>query len=324
MMKLLNRKVGKYNMIIDKRELKDIPQGYKQTFQNRWSNNISKNQILTERYEDKITDRDIEMLKFIAQFRFVTGEQVFRMLMIKDLTDKEQTSENSIVIRLDKLVKKRLINRFMLDLNVQPEIHEDALSMYCLDYGGKLLLENYTNDEFLMGWKPAEFNICSADVIANDIAIVDIYLKILESVGEKLVAFHTRVAMCYDKQYVLFPFEFTIQHNGELKYFLGDTMTALEVMSKFRTKIDKFDKILSSNAWKKYYPEDSNQPMLLFFVEDMNSANEVARMTAETGIDRFRVTTDDLFKKEMSIAFMSYKEGELKQGKSAVFTKETI
>lgn len=311
-------------MIIDKTELKDIPQGYKQTFKNRWTNNISKNQILTERYEDKITDRDIEMLKFIAKFRFVTAEQVYKMLMICDLTDKEQTSENSILIRLDKLVKKRLVNRFMLDLNVQPELHEDALAFFCLDYGGKLLLDNYITDESLIGWKPAEVNICSGDVVARDIQIVDIYLKVLEAVGSKLVAFNTKVPMCYEKQYISFPIEFTIEHNGELKYFLGDYMTSLEVMSKFRTKIDKFDRILSTNAWKKYYPEDSNQPMLLFFTEDNNSALDIARMTVETGIDRFRITTDELLKGDLSIAFMSYKEGNLKQVKASVFTKETI
>lgn len=311
-------------MIIDKTELKDIPQGFKQTFKNKWSNNISKNQILTERYEDKITDRDIEMLKFIAKFRFVTAEQVFKMLMISDLTDKEQTSENSILTRLDKLVKKRLLNRFMLDMNIQPEISDDALAFFCLDYGGKLLLDNYVTDESLIGWKPAEVNICSGDVVARDLQIVDIYLKVLESVGSKLVAFNTRVPMCFEKQYVLFPFEFTIQHNGELKYFLGDYMSSLDVMSKFRTKIDKFDRILSTNAWRKYYPEDANQPMLLFFTEGKNDAEDIARMTSETGIDRFRITTEDLLEGDLSTAFMAYKEGELKQVKASVFTKDSI
>ena len=311
-------------MLIDKSQLKEVPLNYKQTFQNRWSNNISKNQILTERYEDKITDRDIGMIKFIAKFKFATAEQVYKSLMLEGLTDQELTSINSVAIRLEKLVKKRLLNKFMLDEAIQPEIHDDALDIYCLDYGGKLLLENYTTDESLVGWKPFETNICSADVIVNDLIVVDIYLRLLESVGDKLVAFNKNLTMCYDRQYIVFPFEFTIKHNGELKYFLGDYMTAIDVMSTFRTKIDKFERILGTNAWKKYYPEDSNQPMLFFFTEDMNSAKEIAIMTQETGIDRFRVTTEDLMNENLSVAFMNYKEGELKQGKSTVFSKETI
>lgn len=311
-------------MIVEKSQLRDIPSYYKQTFQNRFSNNISKNQILVERTEDKITDRDIEMIQFLAKFRFASAEQVYRMLVIKKATDIEQSSENSIATRLDKLVKKRLVNKFMMDRDVMPEIHEDALCLYCLDYGGKLLLENYTRDESLLGWKPAEANVCSGEIISSTLGTVEVYLKVLDAVGDKLKSFNTRLFMGHDKQYVLFPFEFAIEHNMELKYFIGDSLSALEVSTKFRTKIDKYDTILSSNAWRKYYPDDANQPMLLFFTEDMMSAEEIARMTTETGIDRFRVTTDELMEGPLEDAFMSYKEGVLKRGKSPVFGKETL
>ena len=47
-------------------------------------------------------------------------------------------------------------------------------------------------------------------------------------------------------------------------------------------------------------------------------------MTTETGIDRFRVTTDELMEGPLEDAFMSYKEGVLKRGKSPVFGKETL
>ena len=90
--------------IMNVEELQNVPSTYKQTFQNKFTNSIDKNKVVSAKYDGDITDRDIEIVKFLLSGRFATLEQIYRYL---ELTGNlgEQTSENSIRVRLDKLVQ---------------------------------------------------------------------------------------------------------------------------------------------------------------------------------------------------------------------------
>lgn len=107
-------------------ELQNVPSTYKQTFQNKFTNTIDKGKVVSAKYDGDITDRDIEIVKFLFSCRFATVEQIYRYL---ELTGNlgEQTSVNSIKVRLDKLVQLyRVLNKFMLS-----SIEEDRSRFRC-------------------------------------------------------------------------------------------------------------------------------------------------------------------------------------------------
>ena len=83
--------------IMSVEELQNVSSTYKQTFQNKFTNSIDKSKVVNAKYEGDITDRDIEIVKFLFSCRFATSKQIYRYL---ELTGNlgEQTSENSIKV----------------------------------------------------------------------------------------------------------------------------------------------------------------------------------------------------------------------------------
>ena len=57
-----------------------IPADLKQTFENKFSINVGKNEIIKMKNNNVITDRDVAITKFLFQFRFATVDQIYRFL----------------------------------------------------------------------------------------------------------------------------------------------------------------------------------------------------------------------------------------------------
>ena len=107
-------------------ELIDMPDSYRQVFQNKFTTNIDKYKIISEKYEGNITDRDVEIVKFIFKSRFATAHQVYEYLKAAKIID-ETASENSIKIRMDKLISLyRVLNKFMLSSFESESLESDA------------------------------------------------------------------------------------------------------------------------------------------------------------------------------------------------------
>ena len=73
-------------------EMIDMPDTYKQVFQNKFTSNIDKDKIISEKYEGNITDRDVEIVKYLFTCRFATAHQVYEHLRVLNVID-ENASE---------------------------------------------------------------------------------------------------------------------------------------------------------------------------------------------------------------------------------------
>ena len=237
-----------------------IPAGYKQTFQNKFTSSISKNEVIKMKNEGKLTDRDLEIAKFLFKFRFATVEQIYTYLKaINCLTQKKanegeevtETSINSIKSRLDKLVQNRILNKFMLSIVEEDRINQEALCIYCLDLGGKFLLTNYTNED-TTDWYVTT-NLKASEIISKDLFTTQFYLRLLETCGGKIVYFETTPLRKCDKVNIVPTFEFSIKSNGEVKYFIGEVAREFDVPVHFRKKAEKLERLMETNAWRKYY-----------------------------------------------------------------------
>ena len=269
-------------------ELRDVPTTYKQVFINTFTNSVDKTKTISAKYNDAITDRDIDIAEFLFQFRYATISQIYKYLELKNNLG-EDTTEASLKIRLDKLVKiYRVLNKFVLSPYDCSGFENGELEFYCLDLGGQFLLYNFTNqsETNIINWRPKNANIHTPETVYRDIRIVDFYLKLLDVFGQDLVYFQPYKHMSYDKKQTIVTFDFCIDKDqyGDYKYFIGQLYTLIK---------------------------DS----------EMESAIDLAKSVSLRKIERYRITTIDRVKDDLSTAFMVYDNGELKVGKSQFFEK---
>lgn len=306
-------------------ELIDMPDSFQQVFQNKFTNNIDKDKIISEQYEGNITKRDIEIVRFLFKCRFATANQVYRYLRAINVVD-DTSSESSIKIRMDKLIGLyRVLNKFMLSSYESSGIESDALEIYCVDLGGKFLMHNFSSEtlEEVRGWKPRTANLQMASSIAKDLCVADFYIKVTEIFGKKLDFFNTYKKVLCDGEPMTFTFDFCVDTDGEKKYFVGHRVREIDLISKFGEQADKIEALMSTPGWKKYYAETEIAPMLIFITDDDYNAQEVARSVSKRKIDRYRVTTLERASGDLSVAFMSYDSDtdQLKLSRSSLFMK---
>lgn len=269
-----------------------IPEGLKQVFQNDFTNNISKNELIKMRNEERITDRDLEIIKFLFKFKFATLKQIISYLQCLNI----QVTEMVLRARLEKLIQYRVLNRFMFSDEKGSHIHiqSDALVIYCLDIGGKFILTNYSSED-TYGWSINE-NMRTSENISKNLMTVEFYLKILCICPNKLVYFNINPELSLARMVVSPSFEMCIKVNGEKKYFLGEFARDYDLNLNFRQKSIKFENILMTNAWKKYYFDTEKPPVLFIFADSDYSALKLGEITSSmTRIENYRLTTFDRF-----------------------------
>lgn len=309
---------------------KAIPQGYKQIFQNKFTNSISKNEIIKMKDEDILTNRDLEIALFLFDIRFATLEQIYEYLRLRGIltqkkpneTEEEvkETSINSIKARLDKLVVNRILNKFMLSIAELDKIQPDAMQIYCLDLGGKYLLSHYSSKD-VTDWFTST-NLKASALISRDIATTQLYLRLLATSGDKLRYFVTSPLRKCDKTNILPTCEFCLIHNGIPNYYIVEVVREFDITLDFPQKIEKIERLVETNAWKKYYIGTNNPPVLFLLTESDMLALDAGRITtASTSIERFRITTDERINGDLSTAFMKYlkETDELKLTRANIF-----
>lgn len=309
-------------------ELQPIADGYKQTFQNKFTTSISKNQIIKMKDEGVLTDRDLEIAKLLFNFRFATLEQIYDYLKYKgiltqkvtdDKSEVRETSITSIKSRLDKLVQNRVLNKFMLSTVELDKMESDALVIYCLDLGGKFLLTNYSNED-TSDWFVA-INRKSSNLISKDILSVQFYLRLMQTCGDRVKYFEMNPLRKCDKTNIIPSFEFCIEYNGVPNYIVCEVVREFDLPIHFSKKIEKLERLVKTNAWRKYYFDTEKPPVLFIFTESDVLAQDVARIISNTTeIDRYRISTDKRINGNLTTAFMKYtNENKLALVKSSIF-----
>lgn len=295
-----------------------IPNGYKQTFQNKFTSSVAKHEVIKMKNSGILTDRDLEIAKFLFKFRFATLEQIYNYLkIINMLTQKApnesgevtETTINSIKSRLDKLVQNRIINKFMLGIIEEDRIQPDAKIFYCLDLGGKFLLTNYSNED-TTDWFVTT-NLKASNLISKDIVTVDFYLSLMKKSKDRVKYFEVSPLRKCDKVNILPSFEFCLEYNGKPKYFICEIVREYDIPSYFSNKIEKIERLVETNAWRKYFFDSDNPPILFIFAEDELNAKDAGKIISnQTAIQRYRISTDEKIKGDLSTAFMQYIKDE--------------
>lgn len=291
-------------------DISQIREGLKQIFDHNFTINVGQKEIIKMKNADVITDRDLDISKFLFKFNFATAEQVHSYLSI--LAGEEISSVKNIKNRLNKLVKYRVLNKFMLTNNPTYErIKKDALKIYCLDVGGRYLLANYSNED-TSDWYSIT-NMKTSEIVSKDLAVTKFYISLVSTIPDKVLYFNPRPDIRSGKQNINPSFDLCIENSGSKSYFVGEIVREYDFPLNFREKAYKLETLLEGNAWKKYYYDSMTPPVLFVLADSDVTCLEVSQLITETTeMRRFRLTTDERIEKPLYKlgAFLRYVEDE--------------
>lgn len=277
-----------------------IPSDLKQTFENKFTLNIGKNEIIKMKNNNVITDRDLEIAKFLFKFKFATAKQIYKLL-------QEDNEKPNLKSRLDKLVKYRILNKFMFSEFEEDAVAPDAFHIYCLDLGGRYLLSHYSNED-TSDWY-STVNMKTSEIISKNLLATEIYLRVKETCGAKLVHFIVDPEYRVGKKNVIPSFEMCMDLNSQKKYFIGECVREYDFPIFLRDKISKIESFVETNAWKKYFYDSDQAPILFVFTDSDNTALEAGKLITKTSeIKNFRMSTDKRIEKVLyeTGAFLKY------------------
>lgn len=279
--------------------IKAIEEGLDQHFRNKHTLSIGYKEIIKMKNLGTITNRDLEITKFLFKFTFATAEQVQMYLEIK--FPDFAANVDTIKARMDKLVKYRVLNKFSFS-----ERTDNALEIFCMDLGGRHLLASYSNED-TTDWYTVE-TMKGSIVIKRQLFITEFYLRLMNTSGSKVSSFTPNPEMRIGRQSIIPSFEFSLD-DGVKNSYLCEIVLKEDMPSNFKTQAFKLESLLSTNGWKKYYYEWEKPPALLFIADSDFIALDSSRLFyRSTNIDRFRVTTVDRIKNPLyeSGVFMKY------------------
>lgn len=280
------------NLIDYKRPFDISVSGLKQKFVNEFNYKAVNTSVLIKmKDKNTISDRDLEIAKFLFRMRFATLNQIHRYL---DCSVNKSNLKN----RLDKLVQYRVINKFTLTSIDGSQ--SESLGLYCLDLGGRDLLASFST-ELIEDWNTS-LNMKSPELVGENLLATELYIRLRETCRENLFSFNLYPSFrCGDKT-VVPHFKFTILKDGKRINFIGDIVRDYHFPDTFANKAEKFESIINTNAWKKYYREEDSAPILLVFAnEDRNvrEAAETIRLFTRLDLKRIRFSTDTRIKEPL-------------------------
>lgn len=259
-----------------------IPTTYRQNFRYQFSvTGVSKNEIIRLRNNGQLTDRDVEIAKFLFTHTFATAEQIGNYLNVPG---------EKIRNRLEELVKKRVLNSFFLaevDMKLNNNMR-DALIIYCLDFGGKYLVSRYggmdTSDWY------STVNMEGADLVAKDLIATEFFVNLYRSCGKMLVYYTTQPQMKVGNKHVSPSFVCGLDVVFIRKYLIGEVVFDGEETIAFRDRILKLEGLLTTNAWRKYFCDVEEPPFLVIVAEnDIVARNAAAVVNRATEIDNSKL-----------------------------------
>ena len=279
----------------------------KQVFKNAWTKNIVGDEVVKLRHTEAITDEDLLIIKFIYKHSVATTS------IIRDLV-RPDAPLDEVHDLLERLLRSRFLNKFAITLYKAEEYPENALDIYCLDYGGRKLLMHYGDPEDEAEKWTQSAAMMSIPNVSERLIAADFHVQLMKNCGSNLQYIKLRPVYRRSKDPTSPNFEFCIKHQDTHKYFIGVVARVANFQPYFRDLMAKIDDLVSSKAWKRYFYDETDAPVVIVIAENDLLALEAAKMISQrTNICAIRYTTDERMHQSLSTkgAFLKFvKEGE--------------
>ena len=255
-----------------------IPIRYAQVFDHVFNpNDVSPVAAVKARFENDIrkggyTEQDQKIAEFLLTNTFATQKQLISYFNIP-----AEYIEN-FSKRLKYLVKDRFINSFTLHLNpASVSKFDDELIIYCLDFGGKYVLENF-GDNYVGDWYSTK-NMQSSKLVAKTLMTTQFYIDLQNTIhhnmsDEKASVFLDRYMSTRDL--VLHNDLFTSNAQIDLKFsnineksLLLDVVYNGEEGADFRTRIKNISELLHTAKYQQYFDLNNKPPMVILLTANL-------------------------------------------------------
>ena len=220
--------------------------------------NVNKIHLVHMIDENKISDKDKEIARFIIDCKFATSNQIYRY--IKENIDENVTKLN-INKRLGRLVEYKILNSFVVYNN---------MNIYCLDIAGKYILDMEGNEK-AEKWEYERVNK-GYNLIGKALLCTELYLKCIEKLEYSKVEFEASPQFImasgskYTKDKIMQSMgKLIINSNDKIKYLIVDVFREDDSHNLFENRMDKLEYFLKSNSWKRYTSEE--QPLVVIIIE---------------------------------------------------------
>lgn len=308
-----------------------IPNGYEQSFQ--FSPNIiaDRRQVLKLIENGNVTKEEMSIMNFLLESIFATQEQLERYCKLHHYYED---TENGFRTMIKHLMATRLVNRFMLGdrvLEKDEHIPSDARSYYCAGAGAAKLMEHYTTSLDVLDWQPADVQKASG-LIARNIYMTELHLRLEECCPGRLSQSETTYFRMVPKftlsKTKVFPAaDFRIGSKNGDKAFVCDVFLHDDKQVETQERLNRIESVLTTQAWKKYYPMDEVEPVFIAVTDSDETALHVAKLLSDTTkIEKYRFTTTERMQKPLGEkgAFLKYDDatGELEEVKAGTFSPQ--
>lgn len=294
-----------------------IPFGYYQYFQNEFTTKINEQQVLLLKNSKNITNVDVKIVELVLEQTFMTERQLVKLSRIK----KNPVTSNQI----EKLIKARILNRFILSSNEAGRFSNknEELVVYCVDIGGKFLLNQYSNVD-VSNWHTT-INLQDSGLVSKLLMNTEFYIKLKESLGDNLLHFKSSPILKINRERFIPSCEFTIKDGMIERYFIAQVARSEDYPTELRNVTEFYVELLETKSWMKYYFDSPNPPILFYITDDDNTASLIGKtMHNVSNNERYRLTTFKRIQKNLGDvgAFLKYEPelGKLIETKSSMFS----
>ena len=307
-----------------------IPAGYNQRFQYPITGKIKNSEIAKMINRGDLDKVDVLIAEFLYDVKFASYNQILRFL--SSCIKQERIQVSDARRNIIKLMRSRIINRFYLSTEEQSkysylEYPKDAMSIYCLDIGGKYLLDSFS-DRNGFDWNLDEV-VKGSDKVAKSIVATEFYVSLNENLGGKLNYFKALTPFRIPQGNFRNTFSFSLRIDDKNRYFIGQIIRKEETLSEVRDNLLKYESRLTTNSYKKYYNDSESEPILFMISDDIGFLHQLAKEISEiTKITKIRYSTEEIITTkeldEEGVFFEYVKETDkLETRATVIFNKET-
>lgn len=231
----------------------------KQRFKNKFTLNVNEGEILKARNNDALKDSEICMCEYLYTNIFATQNQINTFLNSKGYKDLPFK-------RLSDLCTIRIINKFVLcDPEQTHNLDDEDKVIYCLDLGGKHLLNSYS-DIKVSSWMTNR-NYMGANQVEDIIILNEFHKELLEILGDRLVGFTLMNKRNYRNNQICIDVEFGVRcdiDEQDIQYYIGSFIKDSDTSNNIAQKIHEVCKFIFTDTWKKYCFGSEKPPHCLF------------------------------------------------------------
>lgn len=236
-------------------------------------------------YESKSLDMDdIKLVDFLYTNHYATLEQMERVGAYYKIENVKE--------RLSALFKSSIVNKLGFTTESDKKLPGNALLVYCLADGGKHLLKHYTTRE-VVTWDTS--SVCQLpSVISEYLVYNEMVLAFMFNKKLPLATYEVNPKF-FLRGDVLIPTGHSQFRKGDqVLYVLSDVIHADMDVLELRKHLRILETLVTTQIWKRYYPDSANAPIVVFIVDNDDAALALSKEIHQScRVRDFRLTTPE-------------------------------